>query len=216
MKNNKLKTIKGTRVKLQYFNGYLVYISLIFSIPLVYALYFGKYSEIIPAFFEVLKMNLPKRKQNRLQNYDYSSSGAYFITICTQNREQILCDFVGDGALDVPKTVLTDIGRIVDKHILSTNNIPSVTVDKYVIMPNHIHVILIVDNNGTSKAPSPTNNIISHSVSTLKRFINKEIGYNIFQRSFHDHVIRDQNDYLKIRNYIDTNPAKWQEDQYYK
>ena len=160
-------------------------------------------------------MNLPKRKQNRLQNYDYSGSGAYFVTICTEGRAQILCDIVGDGALDVPKTVLTDIGRIVDKHILSTNNIPSVTVDKYVIMPNHIHVILIVDNNGTSKAPSPTNNIISHSVSTLKRFINKEIGYNIFQRSFYDHVIRDQNDYLKIWNYIDTNPAKWQEDKYY-
>ena len=161
-------------------------------------------------------MDLPERKQNRLQNYDYSSSGAYFITICTGGRAQILCDIVGDGALDVPKTVLTDIGRIVDKHILSTNNIPSVTVDKYVIMPNHIHVILIVDNNGTSKAPSPTNNIISHSVSTLKRFINKEIGYNIFQRSFHDHVIRNENDYLKIWNYIDTNPAKWQEDKYYK
>ena len=161
-------------------------------------------------------MNLPKRKIIRLQNYDYSSSGAYFITVCTKDKEKILCDIVGDGALDVPKTVLTDIGRIVDKHILSTNNIPSVTVDKYVIMPNHIHVILIVDNNGTSKAPSPTNNIISHSVSTLKRFINKEIGYNIFQRSFYDHVIRDEEDYLTIWNYIDTNPHKWREDKYYK
>ena len=161
-------------------------------------------------------MKLPERKIIRLQNYDYSTSGAYFITICTGDHAQILSNIVGDGALDVPKTVLTDIGRIVDKHILSTNNIPSVTVDKYVIMPNHIHVILIVDNNGTSKAPSPTNNIISHSVSTLKRFINKEIGYNIFQRSFYDHVIRDEQDYLKIWNYIDTNPAKWQEDKYFK
>ena len=83
-------------------------------------------------------------------------------------------------------------------------------------MPNHIHIILIVDNNGTSKAPSPTNNVISHAVSTLKRFVNKEIGYNIFQRSFYDHVIRNEEDYLNVWNYIDTNPAKWQEDKYYK
>ena len=116
-------------------------------------------------------MNLPKRKQNRLQNYDYSENGAYFITVCTQNRAQILSKIVGDGAHDVPKTSLTDIGKIVDKYIISTNNIPDITVDKYVIMPNHIHIILIVDNNGTSKAPSPTNNVISHAVSTLKRFV---------------------------------------------
>ncbi len=160
-------------------------------------------------------MNLSKRKQVRLQNYNYSENGYYFITICTQNHAQILSKIVGDGAFDVPINLLTDVGKIVDKYILSTNNIPSVTVDKYVIMPNHIHIILIVNNNGTSKAPSPTNNIISHSVSTLKRFINKEVGYNIFQRSFYDHVIRDQNDYLTIWNYIDTNPAKWQEDKYY-
>ena len=120
-------------------------------------------------------MKLPERKIIRLQNYDYSSSGAYFITVCTQNHAQILSEIVGDGAHDVPKTSLTDIGKIVDKYIVSTNNIPDITVDKYVIMPNHIHIILIVDNNGTSKAPSPTNNIISHSVSALKRFINKEI-----------------------------------------
>ena len=124
---------------------------------------------------DISKNKFPKRKNTRLKDFDYSCDGAYFITICTQNHAQILSKIVGDGALDVPKTVLTDIGRIVDKHILSTNNIPSVTVDKYVIMPNHIHIILIVDNNGTSKAPSPTNNIISHSVSTLKRFINKEM-----------------------------------------
>ena len=158
---------------------------------------------------------LTKRKNIRLKKFDYNSCGAYFITICTQNHAQILCDIVGDGAFDVPTTALTDIGKIVDKYILSTNNIPSVTVDKYVIMPNHIHMILIIENSGTSKAPSPTNNLISHSVSTLKRFINKEIGYNIFQRSFYDHVIRDEADYIKICEYIDTNPIKWKEDKYY-
>ena len=131
-------------------------------------------------------------------------------------NQKILCDIVGDGAFDVPKIKLSEIGAIVEKYILSTNNINELTVDKYVIMPNHIHLILFLQNqNGTSRAPSPTNNIISHSISTLKRFVNKDVGYNIFQRSFHDHIIRGEKDYLKIWNYIDTNPQKWEEDCFY-
>ena len=160
-------------------------------------------------------MNLPKRKPTRLRNYDYSSEGAYFITICTYNKQKILCEIVGDGAHDVPKIKLSYIGQMVEKYILSTNKIPNLSVDKYVIMPNHIHLILTVGNHGTSKALSPTNNIISHAVSTLKRFVNKECGKNIFQRSFHDHIIRGEKDYLKIWNYIDTNPQKWKEDCFY-
>ena len=128
----------------------------------------------------------------------------------------ILCDIVGFGALDSPHNKLSAIGVIVNKYILSTNNISEVTVDKYVIMPNHIHMILFIKNkNGTSKAPSPTNNLISHCVSTLKRFVNNDVGKNIFQRSFHDHIIRDEKDYLRIWEYIDTNPAKWTEDCFY-
>jgi len=179
--------------------------------------------------------NLIKRKPTRLKDFDYSTEGAYFITICTHNKQKILREIVGCGLtapylsvlrtsplhrrgvfLDAPKITLSKMGEIVDKYILSTNNITGITVDKYVIMPNHIHLILILKNeNGTSKAPSPTNNIISHSISTLKRFVNKEIGRNIFQRSFHDHIIRDENDYLKIWNYIDTNPVKWESDCFY-
>ena len=122
----------------------------------------------------------------------------------------------GAETFDAPKIVLSEIGKIVDKYILSTNSIPNLFVDKYVIMPNHIHLILSVENlNGTSRAPSPTNNIISTSISALKRFVNKEVGKNIFQRSFYDHIIRDENDYLKIWNYIDQNPNKWEEDCFY-
>ena len=157
----------------------------------------------------------PIRKPTRLKNYDYSQNGYYFITICTKEKQKILCNIVGDGALDVPQIKLSHIGDVVQKYILSTNNISNVTVDKYVIMPNHLHLILIVENNGTSKAPSPTNNVVSHAVSTLKRFVNKEIGHNIFQRSFHDHIIRDKNDYEKIWSYINTNPCRWHEDCFY-
>ena len=155
-------------------------------------------------------MDLPKRKNNRLNNFDYGQNGMYFITICTQNRRKILCDIVGDGALDVPKIKLSEIGEIAEKYILSTNNIPEIIVEKYVIMPDHIHLLLWVrDINGTSKAPSPTNNLISHSISTLKRFINKDVGYNIFQRSYYDHVIRNQHDYDETWKYIDNNPINW-------
>ncbi len=163
-------------------------------------------------------MELQTRKPNRLENYDYSQKGHYFITICTANKEKILCNIVGDGALDVPKIILSDKGKIVEKYIKSSNNIPSINICKYVIMPNHIHILVNVQNgfiNGTSWAPSPTNKTIPHFVSTLKRFINKELGGNIFQRSFYDHIIRDENDYLRICEYIENNPAKWSEDKYF-
>ena len=91
-------------------------------------------------------------------------------------------------------------------------------MDKYVIMPNHIHMILTVDetaSGGTSKAPSPTNARIPNFISTLKRFCHRDIGQKIFQRSYHDHVIRNEADYLEVWRYIDSNPARWQDDCFY-
>ena len=163
-------------------------------------------------------MNLPQRKSNRLPNFDYSTPGAYFITICTQDRKCILSEIVGGGALDAPRAELSKIGATVAAYILSGNNIPGVIVDKFVVMPNHVHIILFVDNNsvGTSRAPSPTNAIVPHFVSTFKRFCHKDVGQKIFQRSYHDHVIRNEMDYLKIWEYIDNNPARWKEDCFYE
>ncbi len=94
---------------------------------------------------------LPRRKPTRLKNFDYSSVGAYFVTICTQDRNRILSEIVksnsnivGDGALDVPKVQLTHIGKIVERYILSTEKIPNVYVDQYVIMPDHLHLLIII------------------------------------------------------------------------
>ena len=99
---------------------------------------------------------------------------------------------------------------------MSTNNIKNVAIDKYVIMPNHIHMLIILENaDGTSRAPSPTNMMLPHVVSTLKRFVNRDCGENIFQRSFYDHIIRDHRDYEKRWTYIENNPARWCEDKYY-
>jgi REP element-mobilizing transposase RayT len=155
-------------------------------------------------------MDSPKRESTRLENFDYSQGGAYFITICTKDKQKLFGHIVGGGAFDAPRIILSPQGEIVEKYILSNNNIPNLRVDKYVIMPNHIHLLLSVENScGTSWAPSPTNNKISLAVSTLKRFVNKEIGYNIFQRSFYDHVIRNKTDYNEIWEYIENNPARW-------
>jgi len=164
-------------------------------------------------------MDLPNRKPNRLPDFDYSTPGAYFITICTQNRKNLLGNIVGGGALDAPQMHLSSLGKLSEKYILSGNRIANVRVDKYVIMPNHLHFILFVEPqtfNGASKAPPPTNAVVPHFVSTFKRFCHAEAGWKFFQRSYHDHVIRGEADYLKIWEYIDNNPTKWKEDCFYR
>lgn len=163
-------------------------------------------------------MELPKRKPNRLPTYNYSTPGAYFITICVEGKKCILGRVVGGGALDAPVVRLTEAGQIVQRHIESGNQIPGVTVDKFIVMPNHIHMIILINKTDSCKpslAPSPTNTAIPHFVSTLKRFSHRDIGEKIFQRSYHDHVIRGEQDYQKIWKYIDTNPARWKQDCFY-
>ena len=138
------------------------------------------------------------------------------MTICAKEKRKVFSEIVGGGALDAPKTQLTQIGKIVDTYIQSANNIPGIAVEKYVIMPNHIHMILTIDSIcGPSKAPAPTNAAVPHAIATFKRFCNRKIGENVFQRSYHDHVIRGEADYLKIWNYIDTNPVNWDQDCFY-
>ena len=122
-------------------------------------------------------MELPKRKPTRLKEYDYSQNGAYFITICVKERKELLSKIVGDGVLDVPNNILTQYGEIADKYINKMNKFyQHIFIDKYVIMPNHIHLILSIINkeNGTSRTPSPTSSEISKFISSFKRFCNKE------------------------------------------
>lgn len=164
-------------------------------------------------------MELLKRKQTRLDNYDYGQEGAYFITICTQNRKRILSNIiVGTGVLDCPKIELLNHGRIADRYINQLNDFyDNISVDKYVIMPDHIHFILSV-KNGQSGTPVPTdktkkinnkNSTVSKFVSTFKRFCNKEYGENIWQQRYYDHIIRNQKDYNEIFEYIENNARKW-------
>ena len=149
-------------------------------------------------------MEHTERKAIRLQEYDYSENGAYFITICTKDRAQILSHIVGDDAHIVP----TPIGRLVDKYIQS---IPG--IEKYVIMPNHIHMIIRIDN-GPMWASAPTQSIPSR-IRSFKTLVTKELGVSIFQRSYYDHIIRGEEDYRDVWQYIDGNPARWREDDLY-
>ncbi len=164
-------------------------------------------------------MELPNRKSTRLKDYDYSTPGAYFVTICTKGRREILSEIiVGADVLDGPQNILYQYGEIANKHLLAMHNFyDNISIVKYVIMPNHIHLLIqITDgNNGPPRTSVPTKSLLSNFISTFKRFCNKEYGENVWQRSFHDHIIRNEQDYVKIAEYIDTNPLTWELDCFY-
>jgi REP element-mobilizing transposase RayT len=162
-------------------------------------------------------MELPQRKANRLSYFSYSTQGAYFITICVKDKKNILGGIVGGGAFDAPQLCPSEAGVVAERHILSGNRIPGIRVDKYVVMPNHIHIILIVSSDGASRTSPPTrqHSSVSQFISTFKRFCNKEYGQNIWQRNFHDHIIRNQKDYDEIAQYIHENPRRWLYDELY-
>ncbi len=160
-------------------------------------------------------MELPKRKPNRLNNFDYSTPGAYFVTICTKDHKCMLWDDVGASIARPQTHQLSKYGIIVEKAIRDIPaHYPAISVDQHVVMPNHIHLLLQI-NTDTDGRPmvAPT---ISTVVQQLKGVVTKQIGHSIWQKLFHDHVIRDERDYLKIWAYIDNNPARWKEDCFYE
>ncbi len=153
---------------------------------------------------------LPKRKPIRIEDYDYSAPGAYFITVCTANRENI---FWSDrrGELCSPANVpLSDIGVIVNKEIHKLNTVyAAVRVDKYCIMPDHIHFILSINTDEFGRTQfAPT---ISRIMKQFKSSITKQIGKAIWQKSFYEHGVRNQQDYNEIWEYIENNPMKYKQ-----
>ena len=161
--------------------------------------------------------DLPNRKDPRLKGFDYSSTGAYFLTICTQNRKNILSMIVGEGS---PLPRLSPYGKIAESWIQKIpEKYPDVSVDRYVIMPNHIHILLSITNNDGRGNPSPTVDMI---IGWLKYQASKEINIwqgsrkdKIFQRSFFDHIVRNRDDYYEIYKYIYENPIRWYYDKLY-
>ena len=179
------------------------------------------------------------RKHIRLKEYDYSQNGYYFITICTAEKSKILCDIpVGANCVrpkqsDIPvgancvrpkqrnipvgancvrpQMTFSEIGKLVDENIgILNDTYDTVRVDKYVIMPNHINLFVAIQNGRTQFAPT-----VSRIIKQFKGKITKQVGFCIWQKSFYDHIIRDETDYLRIWEYIENNPDKWAEDKYF-
>ena len=151
------------------------------------------------------------RKQLRLKNYDYSGNGAYFITICTKEKKPIFGPVGADSisARMVARTFLDTISRY-----------PQVNAPIYTVMPNHFHAIIVIERADMESAPT-----ISQIIQSFKRYSTVEyvklvkdgtvppFDEKIWQRSFYDHVIRNEGDYLDIWRYIEGNPGRWTEDR---
>ena len=161
-----------------------------------------------------------KRKHSRLKTYDYTNSGWSFITFCTNDRAHVLSSIVGRGALTPPRVELTNIGKIAAEVIERTSVVyPGISIDNYVIMPNHVHLLIRISPvDGGVRAPRPTENgsvSITEVIKAMKSITTRKIGTKIWQTSFYDHVIRNDEDYQTRFRYIKENPAKWQQDKYY-
>ena len=168
-------------------------------------------------------MPLPERKPQRLHEYDYSQNSAYFVTICTHGRIHLF------GMVQNNAVVLNDSGNMVMQRLEHISNGADVTVDKYVVMPNHIHAIIMIDRDGITTVPGPAQGpfptlseyIRRFKTITTKLYIDgvKDGHYPpfkkaIWQKSFHDRILRDANEYLSAWKYIDENPLKWSLDEY--
>lgn len=160
-----------------------------------------------------------KRKSNRLKEYDYSKTGYYFVTLCTENGKEYF------GKIENGKMVLSQYGEIAEKFWKEIpEHYDKVEMDEYVIMPNHIHGILIINNEKeirTERCSVPTNTkrpygLLSKIIKSFKNAVIMEVLRKLddrnfgWQRSFYDHVIRNEESLYEIRKYIAQNPLKWE------
>ncbi|MBI2339239.1 MAG: transposase [Deltaproteobacteria bacterium] len=176
-------------------------------------------------------LDIHHRRSVRLSGYDYSQQGAYFVTICVQNRECLL------GKIVDRKMVLNEAGEIVQ---FAWNGLSqrfkNVTLDAFIIMPNHIHGIIMIQRNvgaglalpvtvngmmgdgmmgGASPAPTSLGDVVGAFKSISAIAVNRLLSRlgPLWQRNYYEHIIRDEDDLFKIRQYIADNPACWDDDE---
>ncbi|MFI3217530.1 MAG: transposase [Methylococcales bacterium] len=162
------------------------------------------------------------RQSIRLQKYDYSQVGLYFITICTDNRQSLF------GKIINGEMVLNDAGIIARNEWQKTAEMrPNVVSDEFVIMPNHLHGIINMtgiqepaqqEQQGRVQCAPTVGDIVrgyKSSVTKQIRQLHENFNLLVWQRNYHEHIIRNEESYLKIAEYIQTNPLRWQEDKYY-
>jgi putative transposase len=169
-----------------------------------------------PYNFQINHMH-QKRKRNRLKEYDYSNAGYYFVTICVNDRNDYF------GKIEGTKCVLNEFGKAI-KEILESIPVlyPYAELDYYVIMPDHIHIIIIIDPSGSVNVvtsrdlsqkdkPKPKIKSLSEIIGAFKTMSSKSLhekGLKEFkwQRSFYDRIIRNEKELYQIRKYIEQNP----------
>jgi len=165
------------------------------------------------------------RKRLRLKNYDYSTHGYYFVTLCTENRDCLFGDIVNKIM------VLNPAGNMIQSVWEGLSNLyPSVKVDSLIIMANHIHAVLVIENhlkannktgsfNLSSNLSLPTlmRNIKSYTTTLYIKGVKTEnwlaFQNRLWQRSYHEHIIRNDRNLERIRQYIEDNPLKWDLDR---
>jgi REP element-mobilizing transposase RayT len=161
---------------------------------------------------------LTKRKHPRLKDYDYSQNGYYHITICVKDNMPLLSSVIVGRGLAPATVEMTEIGKVVEAQLLDLQDrYPNIVLDKYVIMPTHIHLLLIIrDSAGASPRPTISDAVCVFKSLTIgcckKQELIKE--KTIWQTSFYDEVIKNDEAYREIWRYIDENPTKWAEDRY--
>ncbi len=162
------------------------------------------------------KTNQPSRKLPRLRNFDYSSNAYYFVTICAYQRRALFSHIfpLSDG-LSV-QNELTEMGRIAQTQLLELpERFDSIVIDKYVVMPNHIHAIIAIQNGLNGVACSLSDVLCAFKSITTKECRKIGVTGAVFQKSFHDHIIRGENDYSEIWAYIEANPMNWKKDCFF-
>jgi len=183
-------------------------------------------------------MKTRNRQSQRRSGYDYSLPGHYFVTVCTTDRR---CVF---GTVDDGRMVLNDAGRMVNQIWADIpRHYPGIGVDIAQVMPNHIHGGVVIDTvgagpcarpndqpeNGRPRGAAPTqvlslSDVIERFKSlTTTRYIGgvRDAGWRPFhgrlwQRNYHDHIVRNDQELARIREYIRNNPADWESDQHYR
>jgi hypothetical protein len=142
-------------------------------------------------------LSRPTRKSPRLRHYDYAQVGAYFVTACARDRQ---CLF---GHVESDEMQLNELGRIVREHWL---RIPlhwtRVEIDSFIVMPNHLHGIVILFRAG--RGPP-----LQTVVGAFKAGVSREVGGSVWQRTFHDRVIRSEPELQALRQYMADNPLRW-------
>ena len=156
-------------------------------------------------------MEVQKRKQIRLANYDYSSLGGYYVTICTYDRKKILSQIVCRNEADPPAVKLSELGLIVNAVLREMSLTRYLRPEKWVIMPDHIHILVVKDSvsqETLGQFVAAFKSIVSNRWLSACKSKGIEMG-KLWQRGYFDHVLRNEADYVEKAAYMEANAERW-------